>query len=87
LWGHVIVQSVEAQDDGVFMDGAGARAWLAGNRKTLLKEAQRRWQKAHAKAEKLQHQRLATGKIRQAEQKAQAMAERERSRAEQPLAG
>ena len=76
LWGHIIAQSVEAQDDGVFTDEAGAREWLAGNRKAVLTEAQRRWQKAQAKAEKLQRQRLVAAKIRQAEQKAEARAAR-----------
>ncbi|QOD06134.1 metal-dependent phosphohydrolase [Pseudarthrobacter sp. BIM B-2242] len=81
LWGHIIAQSVEAQDDGVFTDEAGARDWLAGNRKAVLTEAQRRWQKAQAKAEKLQRARLAAMKIQQTEQKAQARAEKERARA------
>ena len=80
MWGPIIAQSVEAQDDSVFTDEAGARAWLAGNRKAVLKEAQRRRQKAQAKAEKEQEARLAIAKIRQTEQKAQAKAEKERAR-------
>lgn len=81
LWGYIIAQSVEAQDDGVFTDEAGARDWLAGNRKAVLTEAQRRWQKAQAKAEKLPRARLKVMKVQQAEQKAQARAEKERARA------
>jgi tRNA nucleotidyltransferase (CCA-adding enzyme) len=85
LWGLIIAQSVEAQDDGVFTDEEGARAWLAGNRKAVLTEAQRRWQKAQAKAEKLQRARLKVMKVQQAEQKAQAKAEKERPRPRRPL--
>lgn len=81
LWGHIIAQSVEAQDDGVFADEAGARAWLAGNRSKVLREAQRRWQRAQAKAEKEQAARLVIAKARNAEQKAQAKAAKEAARA------
>lgn len=81
LWGHIIAQSVEAQDDGAFTDEAGAREWLAGNRKKVLVEAQRRWQRDKAKAENLQRIRLAAMKVQQAEQKVQARAAKERARA------
>lgn len=42
LWGHMIAQSVAAQDDGAFADEAGAGAFLAANRDEVLAEAHRR---------------------------------------------
>jgi hypothetical protein len=41
--------STEAQDDGVFTDEAGVKAWLAENQDTLVEEATRRHAEAQAK--------------------------------------
>jgi tRNA nucleotidyltransferase (CCA-adding enzyme) len=74
LWGIIVTQSQEAQDDGLFADEAGVKEWLATNEAEILKEAQRRLQKAEAEHAKKKAAQMVLLKARQAEQKAAAKA-------------
>lgn len=74
LWAIIVAQSEEAQDDGVFGDEAGAKEWLATNQDDILKEAQRRLQKAAAAYEKKKAAQDIITKARAAVQKAEARA-------------
>lgn len=74
LWAVIVAQSEEAQDDGAFSDEAGVKEWLATNEAAILKEAERRLQKAAAAYEKKQAAHLIATKARAAEQKAAARA-------------
>ena len=72
LWGIIIAQSQEAQDDGLFSDESGVKAWLSTNRTEILEEAQMRLQKAQAASDEKRAARLMAAKERAAEQKARA---------------
>jgi tRNA nucleotidyltransferase (CCA-adding enzyme) len=74
LWDVIIDQSEEAQDDGAFSDEAGVKGWLAANETAILKDAERRLQKATAAYEKKQADHLIATKARAAVQKAAARA-------------
>ncbi|GAA4034695.1 hypothetical protein GCM10023063_18570 [Arthrobacter methylotrophus] len=74
LWGIIVTQSQEAQDDGVFDDEAGVKEWLAANQTEILKEADRRLQKAKAEHAKKKAAQTILLKAKQEEQKAAAKA-------------
>jgi hypothetical protein len=66
--------STEAQDDGVFTDEAGVKAWLADNQETLVAEATRRHAEAQAKWLSDKAEKAAAQKERQKAEKAAAQA-------------
>jgi tRNA nucleotidyltransferase (CCA-adding enzyme) len=74
LWSHIVAQSEAAQDDGAFADEDGARQWLTANHDSVLKEAERRLQKAQAEAAEKKSALAVILKARQQEQKAAAKA-------------
>ncbi|TQJ66560.1 tRNA nucleotidyltransferase (CCA-adding enzyme) [Arthrobacter sp. SLBN-100] len=87
LWAIIVAQSEEAQDDGVFSDEDGARAWLAANEEAIMTEAKRRLQKSEAAYAKKKAARDIITAARVAEQKAAAKALRAAKReAEQTAA-
>ncbi|GIU57484.1 hypothetical protein [Arthrobacter sp. NicSoilC12] len=74
LWPAIVAQSEEAQDDGLFDDEAGVKEWLATNYDDIMKEGQRRLQKAAAAYEKKKAAQDVITKARAAGQKAEARA-------------
>jgi tRNA nucleotidyltransferase (CCA-adding enzyme) len=74
LWAFIVAQSEEAQDDGAFSDEEGVKEWLRTNEADILKEAQRRLQKAAAAYEKKKAAQDIITKARAAVQKAEAKA-------------
>jgi tRNA nucleotidyltransferase (CCA-adding enzyme) len=74
LWAQIVAMSTEAQDDGVFTDEAGVKAWLADNQETLVAEATRRHAEAQAKWLSDKAEKAAAQKERQKAEKAAAQA-------------